>query len=148
MKKIGIISLLFLISSIVKSQSSKSFDLSLIENNNHQINTPVAHRHAIQFKSKSVFLNYNPINLFFKGSMYFYQNVISKQISAQCLYDISCSDFSKKSIQKYGLLKGVFLSADRILRCNRISALDIPASTINDSTGRCNETPDIYTFKK
>ncbi|MFM2224391.1 MAG: hypothetical protein RJA07_593 [Bacteroidota bacterium] len=148
MKKI--ITALFFItfSMVVKSQSSKSFDLNLIKKNKSEIATLNMHRNAIHFKSKNVFVNYNPISLFFKGSLYFYQNVISKQISAQCLYDVSCSDFSKQSIQKYGLLKGIFLSADRILRCNRISALDIPASTINDSTGRCNETPDIYSFKK
>jgi putative component of membrane protein insertase Oxa1/YidC/SpoIIIJ protein YidD len=144
------VTLIFLItfSMVVKSQSSKSFDLNLIEKNKSEITTSNVHRNAIHFKSTNAFVNYNPISLFFKGSLFFYQNVISKQISAQCLYDVSCSDFSKQSIQKYGLIKGVFLSADRILRCNRISALDIPASTINDSTGRCNETPDIYTFKK
>jgi putative component of membrane protein insertase Oxa1/YidC/SpoIIIJ protein YidD len=145
MKKITLF--LFLFISIDAFSQSNNNDLKLIASHYSKSKVPII-RKSVFFKTKHKWVAYNPINLAFKGSLFFYQNVISQQISAQCLYDVSCSDFSKQSIQKFGLLKGVFLSADRILRCNRISALDIPISEINDSTGRCNETPDRFTFKK
>ncbi|MEN9523649.1 MAG: hypothetical protein RL065_2026, partial [Bacteroidota bacterium] len=78
MKKTFLIILFAFTSLVAKSQSSKSFDLSLIEKKDFINENSIQHRNAIHFKSKNAFLNYNPINLFFKGSLYFYQNVISK----------------------------------------------------------------------
>lgn len=82
----------------------------------------------------------NPINLTFSGLLFFYQNVISSQINAGCLYSPSCSDFSKICIRKYGLIKGVFLTADRLHRCNRITALDIN----ENSAKRLSDSADSY----
>lgn len=48
----------------------------------------------------------------------FYQKIISPQISASCLYEVSCSRQSRALIQRFGIVKGVFLSADRLSRCN------------------------------
>lgn len=74
---------------------------------------------------KNVFTRYNPVSLVFTGLMFGYQKMISPQLSAGCSYEISCSAFSKKCINEYGLLKGVALSADRLTRCNQVAAYDI-----------------------
>jgi uncharacterized protein len=66
----------------------------------------------------------NPVNILFGGALYFYQNVLSKQISANCLYTPSCSEFSKNAIREYGVLKGGILSVDRVNRCDIFSATD------------------------
>jgi putative component of membrane protein insertase Oxa1/YidC/SpoIIIJ protein YidD len=71
---------------------------------------------------------YNPVNLAFSGMLFFYQNVISSQLNAGCLYSPSCSEFSRQSIREFGLLKGIFLTADRMERCTRISALDLKSN--------------------
>jgi putative component of membrane protein insertase Oxa1/YidC/SpoIIIJ protein YidD len=63
-----------------------------------------------------------PVFLLARYSMLFYQHIVSPQFSAHCVYQRSCSNFCKKAIEEYGLIKGVFLSADRLLRCNSLSA--------------------------
>jgi len=38
-----------------------------------------------------------------------------------CKYYPTCSEYARQAITKYGILKGVFLSVGRILRCNPFS---------------------------
>lgn len=61
----------------------------------------------------------------------FYQKVVSPQISAQCLYEVSCSRHSRLLIQRFGPLKGVFLSADRLSRCNMQVAEQVSPARIS-----------------
>ncbi|MBI4036528.1 membrane protein insertion efficiency factor YidD [Candidatus Daviesbacteria bacterium] len=35
-----------------------------------------------------------------------------------CKYEVSCSEFTKQAIEKYGVLKGGWLGFKRILSCN------------------------------
>lgn len=35
-----------------------------------------------------------------------------------CRFYPTCSEYSKRAIEKYGVIKGIFLSVKRILRCN------------------------------
>lgn len=35
-----------------------------------------------------------------------------------CVFYPSCSEYTKKAIQKYGFLKGLILASKRILRCH------------------------------
>lgn len=67
----------------------------------------------------------NPIGLLFGGSLYVYQNIISKHISADCLFSPSCSEFGKLAIKEEGILKGTLLTIDRVNRCNIIAAQDL-----------------------
>lgn len=83
-------------------------------------------------KSKNVFIRYNPVSLFFGSAMYVYQKVLSQQMGSACPYQISCSQFSKLSIQKYGLIKGIALSADRLTRCSQFAVYDISPLQINE----------------
>ena len=39
----------------------------------------------------------------------------------ECKYYPTCSEYTKQAIQKYGLLKGIFLGFIRILKCNPFS---------------------------
>ncbi|MGO1580500.1 MAG: membrane protein insertion efficiency factor YidD [Peptoniphilaceae bacterium] len=50
----------------------------------------------------------------------FYQKFISKYIlvGAHCRFSPTCSQYSYEAYQKYGFLKGSYLSIKRILRCN------------------------------
>ncbi len=48
-----------------------------------------------------------------------YQNFKQKiGHTPSCRYSPTCSNYTKEAIVKYGILKGVFLGAGRILRCN------------------------------
>jgi putative component of membrane protein insertase Oxa1/YidC/SpoIIIJ protein YidD len=48
----------------------------------------------------------------------FYKKYISSQDGANFQYTPSCSHYAKLAIQKYPFPIGLFLSADRLLRCN------------------------------
>lgn len=98
-------------------------------------------------KKTSKIAKYNPISLLLKGGMAFYQNLVSPQLGNRCIYDLSCSNFSKASIAEFGMVKGLFLSADRLLRCNRISTLDFIPPKINPKTGKYNDLPIFYKVK-
>ena len=52
------------------------------------------------------------------GLIRLYQKFISSQDSPTCNFCPSCSRFGMGSIQEYGVLRGVLLAADRLLRCN------------------------------
>lgn len=48
----------------------------------------------------------------------FYQQNISPLLGPHCRYSPTCSQYSVEAFEKYGFLKGLFLSVKRILRCN------------------------------
>ena len=47
-----------------------------------------------------------------------YQLAISSWLPPMCRYTPSCSQYAILAINKHGIIKGVFLSIKRILRCN------------------------------
>jgi putative membrane protein insertion efficiency factor len=87
---------------------------------------------------------WNPLTYVLGGTMFVYQKIISPQFSAGCLYEPSCSDFSKQLIAQYGLFKGTLASADRLMRCNRLGGYDIEAHQINPITRKIPEDISIY----
>lgn len=89
--------------------------------------------------------SYNPFYHILSASMYTYQKVISPIIVRQCPFVPSCSAYSKALIREYGLLKGTFLTADRLMRCNRISLADNNnLYYLNEGHGHIHETVDRY----
>ena len=48
----------------------------------------------------------------------FYQRALSPYKRFHCIYIPTCSQYAIESIEKYGPLKGGFLSIKRILRCH------------------------------
>ena len=54
----------------------------------------------------------------------FYQKYISSSLhfwGIDCKFTPTCSEYTKQAIEKYGVIKGVFLGIFRILRCNPFS---------------------------
>lgn len=47
-----------------------------------------------------------------------YQRFISSQDRPTCGFTPSCSRFGMAALQEYGMLRGILLTADRLLRCN------------------------------
>ncbi|MCQ2542733.1 MAG: membrane protein insertion efficiency factor YidD [Lachnospiraceae bacterium] len=50
-----------------------------------------------------------------------YQIYLSPLKTTRCPYTPTCSQYGLEAIQKYGAIKGSFLAAWRILRCNPFS---------------------------
>ena len=52
------------------------------------------------------------------GLIRFYQKVISPMKKPSCRFYPTCSQYSLEDIEKYGFLKGMFLSVKRIIKCH------------------------------
>jgi uncharacterized protein len=98
----------------------------------------------IKAKSKSMIAKVNPIRIIFGSLLFAYQKSISPQISRQCGFEISCSEFSKNCIQQHGLFKGIALSADRMSRCTRIASFDLKIADFDFKSKKIIDPVDFY----
>ena len=48
----------------------------------------------------------------------FYRRQISPALPPCCRYFPTCSDYALQAVQKYGAVKGGWLAAKRVARCN------------------------------
>ncbi|WP_367670708.1 membrane protein insertion efficiency factor YidD [Sodalis-like secondary symbiont of Drepanosiphum platanoidis] len=48
-----------------------------------------------------------------------YQIIISPFLKSRCIFNPTCSQYSIESINKFGIIKGLYLIFLRIIRCNR-----------------------------
>ncbi|MCC7301620.1 MAG: membrane protein insertion efficiency factor YidD [Bacteroidia bacterium] len=81
--------------------------------------------------------------LLLKGSMLAYQHVISPQLSAGCLYQMTCSNYAKHAIGQFGAIRGVLLTADRLTRCNRGTVRQLPPFRFAPN-GKAIDEPRIH----
>ncbi len=138
----------FNVSISLYAQTKKQSNLQLIlKTKTNTLDTNKHHRDYIYKNEKSWLKKYNPISLSFGSLLYLYQNVLSQQFSADCLYHPTCSDFSKDAIREYGLIKGVFLSSDRICRCNRIAATSINYFKFDQKSRHAHDSVSYYKIK-
>ena len=98
-------------------------------------------------KNNSIIARYNPVSFGFGGMMFVYQKFLSPQFASDCPYDNSCSNCSKLAIQRFGLFKGIALSADRLTRCNEFVNYDITLANFN-KMNKLIDSLSFYTFRK
>lgn len=122
----------------LQSQSIQT-DLNLIISNKTKV--------VKNKKKRKLTQKINPFYWFFQGSLGFYQKVVSPQFSAGCLYELSCSRFSREAIKEFGTIKGIFLTADRLTRCNRNTLFSLYKNKMN-SKGKIIDIPSDYKIKK
>ena len=79
---------------------------------NYELNG-ISKRKMLDFNSGK----YNPLTYLAGSLLFVYQNLISEQISANCMYQISCSEFTKRNIEKYGLIKGTLIGIHQLSCC-------------------------------
>ena len=88
---------------------------------------------------------WNPFYHMLSAPMYVYQSVVSPLLATRCSFSPTCSAYSKMLIREYGLLKGSALTADRLMRCNRIAMSDLNNKyIIAEGHGVLHETVDRY----
>jgi len=97
-------------------------------------------------QKKNPLIRYNPVSLTFGGLLFMYQKFLSPQISTNCPFNPSCSGFSKNSILQFGFIKGIALSADRLMRCNSIAVKEI--TFLDFKNGKIDDNPDRYRLRK
>ncbi|MBP3254274.1 MAG: membrane protein insertion efficiency factor YidD [Bacteroidales bacterium] len=91
----------------------------------------------------------NPFYHLMSSAMYVYQKNISLALQRSCAFEPSCSAYSKNLIKDFGTVKGIFCTADRLMRCNRIALADRQSVfLINPSVRRIYESTDRYRTEK
>jgi len=48
----------------------------------------------------------------------FYQKLISPLLGSNCRFQPTCSEYCINSLKTWGLLKGIYLSVKRIMKCH------------------------------
>tara|TARA_B100000965_G_scaffold269239_1_gene227717 strand:+ start:461 stop:691 length:231 start_codon:yes stop_codon:yes gene_type:complete len=48
----------------------------------------------------------------------FYQKLISPLLGSNCRFQPTCSEYCMNSLKTWGLLKGIYLSVKRIMKCH------------------------------
>jgi putative component of membrane protein insertase Oxa1/YidC/SpoIIIJ protein YidD len=74
-------------------------------------------RKILNLKNAKFITKINPLTYISVALIFVYQNVFSEQISATCTYEVSCSEFTKKSIEKHGLIKGGLIGFHQLSNC-------------------------------
>jgi len=52
------------------------------------------------------------------GAIRFYQRVVSAYLPPSCRFTPTCSEYTAQAVTKYGMARGLYLGARRILRCH------------------------------
>lgn len=60
------------------------------------------------------------------SALQLYQQCISPLIGPKCGFKPSCSRYSVQAIRNYGMLKGLAMTANRLLRCHYCAGLYYP----------------------
>ena len=92
--------------------ANEANDLSFIRKAN-PITVPVQ-REVVRYNPRET----SELKLAATGLIRLYQKFISSQDSPSCNFIPSCSRFGMACIQEYGVIRGILLTADRLLRCN------------------------------
>jgi putative membrane protein insertion efficiency factor len=78
---------------------------------------PDACREGVEMKGISVFLKRLPRKLAII-CITIYRRAISPLLPPSCRFTPTCSEYALTAIQSFGVVKGGWLAAKRILRCN------------------------------
>ncbi len=145
MKKLHLLLLFISISYLCISQQTND---KLYYYNYFKIDT--SQLHLTNHKQYKVFGNHdNILNKPFTLLLLFYKSVLSEQLSSDCAFSPSCSSFSFQAIQEFGFIKGIFLTADRLTRCNGNANLDTAPYLIdNNKNAKVNDIPSFYRSSK
>jgi putative component of membrane protein insertase Oxa1/YidC/SpoIIIJ protein YidD len=92
------------------------------------------------FKKKRSY--FNPLTYIGIGALYVYQTIFSEQIQASCNYEISCSEYTKLSIQTSGFFIGTLKGFNQVSECTPNAKYEHPSLYIN------NEGKIINRFEK
>ena len=102
----------------VHSQNNGSSDNlrhSLLQNFYADYKAPEK-RKILSLKNKHLITKLNPLTYISAGLLFFYQRIVSEQIQANCMYQTSCSNFTKFEIEKNGF-RGFLLGINQLDNC-------------------------------
>ena len=95
-----------------RASAGEAADLAFIQKAN-PITTPKP-KEVVRFNPQET----SELKFAVTGLIRLYQKFISSQDGPACNFSPTCSRFGMACIQEYGVLRGVLLAADRLIRCN------------------------------
>jgi putative component of membrane protein insertase Oxa1/YidC/SpoIIIJ protein YidD len=60
----------------------------------------------------------NPLKIIVNAGITLHQEIVSSAQGDVCNFTPSCSRFGRKAVNKYGIIWGSLMTADRLMRCN------------------------------
>ena len=60
----------------------------------------------------------NSLKTFFISLIKFFKIFLSPFLGANCRYVPTCSDYAIQAIEQKGIIKGIYISCKRVLRCH------------------------------
>lgn len=96
-------------------------------------------RTVMKTKNRNFFQKINPLPYVSVGLMFIYQRAITQQLDGECAYHNSCSQYTKYSVEKLGLLKGVLLGFYQLQTCFPTSFKDYPDYKVTDDLKILNQ---------
>jgi putative component of membrane protein insertase Oxa1/YidC/SpoIIIJ protein YidD len=123
----------FVLAGTLRSQTNDLGTAVLSKNfSNYQVNQNPS-RKIISFKGKSLLAKVNPLNYVAAGLLYFYQGILSEQIQANCVYEISCSNYTKLCINKYGFILGSAKGIHQLTNCSESAVDECPRYKVSNT---------------
>lgn len=104
--------------SVAKAQAAPHFDhdVSLLQK---AFSPPQKTRLGEQFLFSRQ--NTNELEAVFSGLFLFYKSFFSSQDNQRCSFHPSCSEYGLEAVKKFGVLRGMVSTFDRLTRCNGFS---------------------------
>lgn len=65
--------------------------------------------------------NPNELQAVFSGLFLMYKAFFSSQDNQRCSFHPSCSEFGLEAVKRFGVVKGIVCTCDRLTRCNGLS---------------------------
>ena len=93
----------------------------------------ISPRSVMSFEDRSIFYKINPFSYISIGLMFSYQRFLSQQLGSECAYELSCSEHAKKSVERYGIFKGLMIGFYQLQSCTPKTGYDFPNHAINDA---------------
>lgn len=139
--RLFIFSLSILLSlNLFSQETSKNITEKLIATSFEYL--PANRSKKINFFFKKKRSYFNPLTYLGIGALYVYQTIFSEQIQASCNYEISCSEYTKLSIQTSGFFIGTLKGFNQVSECTPNAKYEHPSLYIN------NEGKIINRFEK
>ncbi len=140
--KVFFLAVIFMISSF--AGMAQTSDMAVLKQHTQKYETMemAQSKRIVKFQK-----TYNPVKLLLYLPLFVYQKVVSEQISASCSFEPSCSAFSILAIKKLGFIKGLFLTADRLTRCNGQAQEESEFYLYDPIKSKVFDDPEMYRLK-
>ncbi len=137
---------LFLMCFFSAFAHSQGDSINHVITNNILANYPNPHKHyrTVMQPKKTPWQKINPFHYLSIGLMFTYQRVITQQLNGSCVYENSCSQYTKYAVNYYGIVKGTFLGFNQLQTCYPTSFIDYPDHKINPQLKIINSIPILY----